>query len=80
MLLAHISDLHVMPKGEVAYGRVDTAGMLREAVAHLNRLDPQPDASNWRSFFFFFVRLSRFLRAVRIALNASARYMAPVSM
>ena len=44
MLLAHISDLHVMPKGEVAYGRVDTAGMLREAVAHLNRLDPQPDA------------------------------------
>jgi 3',5'-cyclic-AMP phosphodiesterase len=44
MLLAQISDLHVMPKGELAYGRVDTAGMLREAVAHLNRLDPRPDA------------------------------------
>ena len=44
MLLAQISDLHVMPKGEVAYGRVDTAGMLREAIAHLNRLDPQPEA------------------------------------
>jgi 3',5'-cyclic-AMP phosphodiesterase len=44
MLLAQISDLHVMPKGELAYGRVDTATMLREAVAHLNRLDPQPDA------------------------------------
>jgi 3',5'-cyclic AMP phosphodiesterase CpdA len=43
MLLAQISDLHVMPKGEVAYGRVDTASMLREAIAHLNRLDPQPD-------------------------------------
>ena len=43
MLLAHISDLHVMPKGELAYGRVDTETMLREAIAHLNRLDPQPD-------------------------------------
>ena len=44
MLLAQISDLHVMPKGQLAYGRVDTAGMLRNAVAHLNRLDPRPDA------------------------------------
>jgi 3',5'-cyclic-AMP phosphodiesterase len=44
MLLAQISDLHVMPKGQLAYGRVDTAPMLREAIAHLNRLDPQPDA------------------------------------
>jgi Icc protein len=43
MLLAQISDLHVMPKGELAMGRVDTARMLREAIAHLNRLDPQPD-------------------------------------
>ena len=44
MLLAQITDLHVMPKGQLAYGRVDTAGMLRDAVAHLNRLDPRPDA------------------------------------
>ena len=44
MLLAQISDLHVMPPGELAYGRVDTARMLRDAVAHLNRLDPRPDA------------------------------------
>lgn len=43
MLLAQISDLHVMPRGRHAYERVDTAGMLREAIAHLNRLDPQPD-------------------------------------
>jgi 3',5'-cyclic-AMP phosphodiesterase len=43
MLLAQISDLHVMPKGQLAYGRVDTAAMLRNAIAHLNRLDPQPD-------------------------------------
>src|ERR1043165_8995739 len=44
MLLAQITDLHVMPKGQLAYGRVDTARMLRDAVAHLNRLDPRPDA------------------------------------
>jgi 3',5'-cyclic AMP phosphodiesterase CpdA len=43
MLIAQISDLHVMPEGQVAYGRVDTATMLREAVAHVNRLDPAPD-------------------------------------
>jgi len=43
MLIAQISDLHVMPKGKLAYERVDTAGMLRNAVAHLNRLDPRPD-------------------------------------
>lgn len=44
MLLAQISDLHVMPKDALAYGRVDTAGLLRDAVRHLNRLDPAPDA------------------------------------
>lgn len=44
MLLAQITDLHVMAKGQLAYGRVDTAQMLRDAVAHLNRLDPRPDA------------------------------------
>lgn len=43
MLLAQLSDLHVMPKGQRAYGRVDTASMLAEAIAHVNRLDPQPD-------------------------------------
>ena len=43
MIVAQISDLHVMPKGGLAYGRVDTAAMTRAAIAHLNRLDPQPD-------------------------------------
>jgi 3',5'-cyclic AMP phosphodiesterase CpdA len=43
MLIAQISDLHVTPKGQLAYGRVDTAPMLRNAIAHLNRLDPAPD-------------------------------------
>jgi len=44
MILAQITDLHVMPKGVLAYGRVDTAAMLRNAIAHLNRLNPRPDA------------------------------------
>ncbi len=43
-MLAQITDLHVMARGQLAYGRVDTASMLRDAVAHLNRLDPRPDA------------------------------------
>lgn len=43
MLLCQISDLHVMPKGRLAYDRVDTAALLRRAIAQLNRLDPQPD-------------------------------------
>jgi 3',5'-cyclic AMP phosphodiesterase CpdA len=43
MLLAQISDLHVMAKGQLAHGRIDTAAMLRDAVAHLNRLAPAPD-------------------------------------
>lgn len=43
MLIAQITDLHVMPKGKLAYERVDTAAMLRNAVAHLNRLAPRPD-------------------------------------
>lgn len=43
MLLAQITDLHVMPEGQLAYGMVDTARMLRDAVAHLNRLVPRPE-------------------------------------
>ena len=59
MLLAQISDLHVMPKGRRAYERVDTAGMLREAIAHLNRLDPQPDV----------VRSERHFNIARVSLT-----------
>src|SRR5688572_14501479 len=44
MLIAQISDLHFLPKGTLAFGRVDTAGCLERAIAHLNALDPAPDA------------------------------------
>lgn len=44
MLIAQISDLHIKRDGKLAYGRVDTAAFLRRCVAHLNTLDPKPDA------------------------------------
>jgi 3',5'-cyclic AMP phosphodiesterase CpdA len=43
MLVAQISDMHIRPKGVLAMGRVDTAGYLVRAVAHLNALWPAPD-------------------------------------
>jgi 3',5'-cyclic AMP phosphodiesterase CpdA len=44
MLLAQISDLHFLPKGTLAFGRVDVAGCLERAIDHLNALRPRPDA------------------------------------
>jgi Icc protein len=43
MLIAQISDLHVKPPGELAYGRVDTAAAVARCVAKLNRLAPRPE-------------------------------------
>jgi len=43
MLLAQISDLHVTAKGTRLFDRVDTAGFLVRAVAHLKSLTPRPD-------------------------------------
>ena len=43
MLIAQISDMHVKPPGELLYDRIDTAGFLERAVAHVNALDPRPD-------------------------------------
>ena len=40
MLIAHISDLHVMVEGELAYGVVDTGPMVERAIAHLKKLSP----------------------------------------
>ncbi|MFN7085674.1 MAG: phosphodiesterase [Burkholderiales bacterium] len=42
MLIAQISDLHVMPAGELAYGRYDTAATLARCVDSLLRLRPLP--------------------------------------
>ncbi|NDV88245.1 phosphodiesterase [Aurantimonas aggregata] len=43
MLIAHISDPHVRPAGELAYGVSETNVYLEHAVHALSRLDPQPD-------------------------------------
>ena len=43
MLIAQITDTHVKLPGKLAYGRVDTAAMVRACVAELLVLDPQPD-------------------------------------
>jgi len=40
MMLAQISDTHILAEGRVLYGRIDTARHLERAVEHLNRLAP----------------------------------------
>ena len=43
MILAHLSDPHIVAPGELLSGGVDTAEYLRRAVAAVSRLDPLPD-------------------------------------
>jgi Icc protein len=43
MLLAQISDSHVVAKGKRLFGSIDTPSFLARAVAHLNGLEPRPD-------------------------------------
>lgn len=43
VLIAQISDLHIKPPGELAYGYVDTAAALTRCVEALNRFRPRPD-------------------------------------
>ena len=42
VLIAQISDLHIKPPGELAYGKVDTAAALARCVEELNRFRPHP--------------------------------------
>ena len=44
MIIAQLSDLHIMPQGELAFGRFDTAATLARCVAHLMQLKPLPEA------------------------------------
>ncbi|MCF5384939.1 phosphodiesterase [Pseudomonas syringae] len=43
MLIAHISDTHVRPRGQLYQGVVDSNAMLAAAVDTINALDPAPD-------------------------------------
>jgi 3',5'-cyclic AMP phosphodiesterase CpdA len=44
MIVAQISDLHIMRKGRVLYHMINTAKYLRRCIARLNALEPRPDA------------------------------------
>ena len=44
LTIAQITDTHIKARGVLAYGRVDTAAFLAASVAHINALDPLPDA------------------------------------
>lgn len=44
MLIAQISDLHIMPQGELAFGRFDTAASLTRCASQLMQIRPLPDA------------------------------------
>ena len=43
MLIAQISDLHLLPGGAPWRGNIDTAGMLDAAITRLNALRPRPE-------------------------------------
>lgn len=43
MLIAQITDIHLVRPGALAMGRVDTAAMLQACVESVAALDPQPD-------------------------------------
>ena len=44
MLLCQVSDPHIVPRGTLAYGRVDTANMLQRCVRKILALPRLPDA------------------------------------
>lgn len=43
MLIAQLSDPHVVARGALLLGDIDTARFLRAAVVHVAALDPEPD-------------------------------------
>jgi 3',5'-cyclic AMP phosphodiesterase CpdA len=45
MLIAQLSDPHIKSPGQLLYDRIDTAGYLERAVAHVLALDPLPDVA-----------------------------------
>ncbi|MBV9825786.1 MAG: phosphodiesterase [Alphaproteobacteria bacterium] len=45
MIVAQITDTHIVRPGERLYNRIDTADFLARAVAEINRLEPLPDVT-----------------------------------
>jgi 3',5'-cyclic-AMP phosphodiesterase len=44
MIIVQMTDLHVVARNRLCYRRIPTNAQLAEAVAHVNALDPRPDA------------------------------------
>jgi Icc protein len=44
MIIAQMTDLHVVAKDRLCYRKVPTNAQLAQAVAHINSLNPRPDA------------------------------------
>jgi 3',5'-cyclic-AMP phosphodiesterase len=43
MLIAHVSDCHVVPEPKYCYGMIDTRHWLAQSIARLNAMSPRPD-------------------------------------
>jgi Icc protein len=43
LLICQLTDLHMVPRGRLAYGRVPTNSMVARAIDRVTSLDPQPD-------------------------------------
>ena len=44
MIIVQMTDLHVVARDRLCYRKIPTNAQLAEAVAHINTLDPRPDA------------------------------------
>jgi 3',5'-cyclic-AMP phosphodiesterase len=44
MTIVQMTDLHVVARGRLCYRKVPTNAQLAQAIAHINTLDPRPDA------------------------------------
>src|SRR3712207_3763592 len=43
MLIAQVTDFHLLAAGRLAYGTIDTRALVDRAFDKLGRLDPRPD-------------------------------------
>lgn len=77
-LLVQLSDTHIREPGKLAYGRIDTAGYLEEAVKSVRRLRQQPHAIVITGDLTDFGRPAEYERLARlIAPLAAPVYLMP---
>lgn len=78
-LLLQLSDLHIREPGRLAYGRIDTAPYLRQAVESITRLPQRPDAVVLTGDLTDFGRAAEYdhLRALLAPLAPLPLYLMP---